>query len=85
MIRFPREWNSLRRITGSMRRFSQVVDDLELKDILVQGAPTLGEVGRITEGWLDLTGFWYLRSGNLIFVRQGRTSYVDPPLTSIFA
>ena len=37
MIRFPRERNSLRRITGSMRRFSQVVDDLELKDILVQG------------------------------------------------
>ena len=33
MIRFPNERNSDGRITGSMRRFAQVIDDLEMKDI----------------------------------------------------
>ena len=36
MIRFPSERNRVGRITGSMRRFSWVVDDLELKDKVMQ-------------------------------------------------
>ena len=37
VIRFPSERNNDGRITGSMRRFAQVIDDLELKDIPTQG------------------------------------------------
>ena len=33
MIRFPREQNREGSISGSMRRFSQVIDELNLKDI----------------------------------------------------
>ena len=36
-IRFPRERNREGRITRGMRRFSQVIDDLEVKDIRVRG------------------------------------------------
>ena len=35
MLRFPNERNKEGRITGSMRRFSQVINDLDMKDILV--------------------------------------------------
>ena len=38
ITRFPNERNREGRITGSMRRFSQVIDDLELKDFSVQGS-----------------------------------------------
>ena len=37
IIRFPNERSREGRITGSMRRFSQVIDDLELRDFSVQG------------------------------------------------
>ena len=37
ITRFPNEWIREGRITASMRRFSQVIDDLELRDFLVQG------------------------------------------------
>ena len=37
MIRFPRERNREGSISGSMRRFSQVIDELNLKDIPLQG------------------------------------------------
>ena len=37
VFRFSNERNKEARITGSMRRFSQVIDDLEMKDILTQG------------------------------------------------
>ena len=39
MIRFPSEQNNDGRITCSMRRFAQVIDDLELKYIPAQGDP----------------------------------------------
>ena len=37
ITRFPNERSREGRITGSMRRFSQVIDDLELRDFPVQG------------------------------------------------
>ena len=37
ITRFPSERSREGRITGSMRRFSQVIDDLELRDFPVQG------------------------------------------------
>ena len=37
MVRFPNERNREGRLTGSMRHFSQVIEDLEMKDILAQG------------------------------------------------
>ena len=37
MIRFPSERNKESSISGGMRRFSQVVDELNLKDIPLQG------------------------------------------------
>ena len=43
---FPSERNNMDGgLIGSMRRFSQVIDDLELKDIPAQGALTLGGAG----------------------------------------
>ena len=36
-IRFPTERNRERRIMSSMRRFSQMIDELELKDLPLQG------------------------------------------------
>ena len=33
MVRFPGERNRDGRLTGPMRRFSQVIEDLELKDL----------------------------------------------------
>ena len=37
IIRFPEERNREGRISGPMRRFSQIIDDLELKDLPLQG------------------------------------------------
>ena len=37
MVRFPRERNRAGRLTGPMRRFSQVIEDLELKDLTLRG------------------------------------------------
>ena len=39
MGRFPIERNREGRISGSMRRFSQVIDEIELKDLSLQGGP----------------------------------------------
>ena len=37
VVRFPCERNKIGRSSGDMRRFSQVLDDLELKDLHLQG------------------------------------------------
>ena len=37
VVRFPRDRNRVGSLTGPMRRFSQVIDDLELKDLALQG------------------------------------------------
>ena len=39
VIRFLGERNKMGRISSSMRRFSQVIDELELKDLPLQGGP----------------------------------------------
>ena len=36
VVRFPRERNRASSLTGPMRRFSQVIDDLELKDLALR-------------------------------------------------
>ena len=42
IIRFPEERNREGRITMSMRRFSQIIDEQELKDIPLRGGDSLG-------------------------------------------
>ena len=37
MVRFPGERNRASSLTSPMRRFSQVIDDLELKDLALRG------------------------------------------------
>ena len=37
VLRFPRERNREGRWTGALRRFSQIIDELELKDLPLQG------------------------------------------------
>ena len=37
MIRFPEERNRVGKISSSMRRFSHIIDELELKDLPLQG------------------------------------------------
>ncbi|RVW89101.1 putative ribonuclease H protein [Vitis vinifera] len=39
MIRFPNEWRRGGRLSPSMRRFSEVIDDLDLRDLPLQGGP----------------------------------------------
>ena len=39
MIGFPSERSREGRITGSMRRFSEVIDELALRDLPLQGGP----------------------------------------------
>ena len=39
VIRFLGERNKMGRISSSMRRFSQVIDELELKDLPIPGGP----------------------------------------------
>ena len=37
VLRFPRERNREGRWTGAMKRFTQVIEDLELKDLPLKG------------------------------------------------
>ena len=37
VIRFPKERNRVGKISSSMRRFSHIIDELELKDLPLQG------------------------------------------------
>ena len=39
MIRFPNECRRGGRVSPSMRRFSEVIDDLDLRDLPLQGGP----------------------------------------------
>ena len=45
MIRFPNECRRGGRVSPSMRRFSEVIDDLDLRDLPLQGARLLGVEG----------------------------------------
>ena len=45
-IRFPNERRRGGRISSSMRRFSEVIDDLGIRDILLQGGPFTWRGGR---------------------------------------
>ena len=48
VIRFLRERNSLSRLSSAMRRFSEVIKDLELWDLLFQGGGVFHG-----EGWFE--------------------------------
>ena len=43
LVRFPEERSRRGGLTASMRRFSEVVEDLELRDYPLGGARLLGE------------------------------------------
>ena len=43
LVRFPEERSSGGGLTASMRRFSEVLEDLELRDYPLRGARLLGE------------------------------------------
>ena len=45
MIRYLEERSRGGELSASMRRFTEVVEDLELRDYPVQGGPLLGEGG----------------------------------------
>ena len=45
MIRYPWECNKGGGLSLAMRKFSEVIDDLELKYISLWGIPLLGRVG----------------------------------------
>ena len=63
MIRFPNERRRGGRVSSSMRRFSEVIDELELRDLPLQGGPftwsgglnsqTMSRIDRflVTEDW----------------------------------
>ena len=37
MVRFPGEWNKASRLSSFMRRFSEIIEELELQDLPLQG------------------------------------------------
>ena len=45
MVRFPSEHSREGRLTGSMRRFSKVIEELALKDLLSMGGYSCGVEG----------------------------------------
>ncbi|RVW72019.1 hypothetical protein CK203_054053 [Vitis vinifera] len=66
MIRFPDERRRGGRVSPSMRRFSEVIDDLDLRDLPLQGARLLGVVGGIVKLCQDWIGFWCRKTGRAI-------------------
>ena len=55
VIRFSSERNKESRISGPMRRFSYIIDELELKDPLYKEVLTIGKGDRITIEWIVWT------------------------------
>lgn len=37
ITRFPMEWNKSSRLSSTMRRFSEIIEELELRDLPLQG------------------------------------------------
>ena len=55
MSPFPKEKVAVReRISGAMRRFAQVVDELELLNLLLQGGVFSWSGGRNNQSWARL-------------------------------
>ena len=46
MVRFPGERRGVGRVSNSMRRFSEIIEDLGLRDIPLQGGPFTWRGGR---------------------------------------
>ena len=63
VVRFSGERNREGSITGPMRRFSQVIDDLELKDLVLHGGIFMWKEGLGKQRWLDWIDFWFQKSG----------------------
>ena len=57
MLPYPFGKGAIRGLTGAMRRFAQVVDDLELLDIPLQGGVASWSGGRNIKFGLHWTGF----------------------------
>ena len=57
VIRFLGERNSISRLSSAMRRFSEIIEDLELRDLPLQGGSFTWRGGlnnQIQQGWIDL-------------------------------
>ncbi|RVW57235.1 hypothetical protein CK203_099693 [Vitis vinifera] len=57
VILSQRERNSQGRLTGVMRRFAQIVDELELHDLSLQGGVLTWSGGRNNQAWARLDRF----------------------------
>ena len=57
VILSQRERSSQGRLTGAMRRFAQIVDELELLDLLLQGGALTWSRGRNNQAWARLDRF----------------------------
>ena len=56
-VLFPNERSRAGRLSNSMRRFSDIMNDLDLRDFLFREGPTLGEVVSTAAQCLVLTDF----------------------------
>ena len=57
IILFQRERSRQGRLTAAMRRFAQIVDELELVDLPMQGGLFTWNRGQNNQSWLDWTDF----------------------------
>ena len=80
ITRFPNERNREGRIIGSMRRFSQVIDDLELKDFPVQGGQFTWKGGLHNCKITKLDRFLVSEEWDCLFGGLDRASYLSLPL-----
>ena len=68
-----------------MRRFSEVIEDLELKDLPMVGGPFTWTGGVNNQFFSRLDLFWLMRGGTVILEMRGSLFYQDPcPITFHF-
>ena len=77
MIRFPFERSRGGRLSQAMRRFSEVVEELDLRDLPFQGGCSRGVEVSIIDQSQELIDSLFLRSGKLICRGRSKLFWLD--------
>ena len=85
VILSPEEHSRGGSLNSNMRRFSEVIEDLELKDLPMVGGPFTWTGGVNNQFFSRLDLFWLMRGGTVILVMRGNLFYQDRcPITFHF-
>ena len=79
VTRFPDERNREGRILSSMRRFSQVIEELELKDLPLQGGPYTWKGGLNNQRMARLDKFLVTEAWEVLFGGARQSLLPKPP------